>query len=68
MSQDEMVLRALRRGEKLTPIDALKRFGCFRLGARVHTLRQDGHKILTTIVEVGDGKHVARYSMRRKAA
>lgn len=68
MSQKLRILRALKRGQKITPLDALKRFGCLRLSGRILELREDGHKILTTMIEVGEDKKVARYSMKRKAA
>jgi hypothetical protein len=32
-TQSDMILNALLAGEELTPLDALKRYGCFRLGA-----------------------------------
>lgn len=34
-SQSVQIKAALLRGETLTPLDALRRFGCFRLGARI---------------------------------
>lgn len=68
MSQTALVIRVLRRGEKLTPLDAWKRFGIYRLGARVWDARKAGHQILTQMVEVKPGMRVASYSMRRKAA
>lgn len=42
MSQTEKIKNALMEGEVLTPLDALERFGCFRLGARIWELRQAG--------------------------
>lgn len=47
MSQQDAILEALKRGETLTPKDALERFGCFRLAARVRDLREQGHLIET---------------------
>lgn len=38
-SQTEQILEALKNGETLTPLDALNRWGCFRIGARVWELR-----------------------------
>ncbi|MFN9370649.1 MAG: helix-turn-helix domain-containing protein [Planctomycetaceae bacterium] len=46
----------------MTPLDALERFGCFRMAARVRDLRDRGHHIHTEIVEQG-GKRFARYSL-----
>jgi hypothetical protein len=60
-SQSAQILAYLREGNSLTPIDALQRFGCFRLGARVWDLKRDGHDIRTELVDVGGGKRVARY-------
>lgn len=68
MSQEKQILRALKRGEKITPLEALKRFGCMRLSGRVYALRRAGYPIATDLIEVHGGKHVAQYSMRRRAA
>lgn len=38
-SQTSQILEALKNGDTLTPLDALNRFGCFRIGARVWELR-----------------------------
>lgn len=40
-SQTARIKAALLKGEKLTPMDALRRFGCFRLGARIWELRNE---------------------------
>lgn len=64
-TQTQAILEYLQRGGSLTPLDALKMFGCLRLGARIWDLRRDGHDIEMRVVEVGDGKHVAEYRMRR---
>jgi hypothetical protein len=67
-TQSSQILSWLKRGRSITPIDALNRFGVFRLAARVADLRKDGHPIQTKIVYAGD-KHFARYSLpRRKVA
>lgn len=60
-SHCEKILKALRRGEKLTPLDILKRFECFRASARIHDLRNDGHLIKTVIIKLANGKRVAQY-------
>jgi|HubBroStandDraft_4_1064222.scaffolds.fasta_scaffold81941_5 hypothetical protein len=62
------ILELLKRGESITPIDALQMFGCFRLGARIFDLRHgkyDGVKYdIEEISEKRDGKRYARYRMR----
>ena len=34
-SQNEGILQALKEGAHITPMGALRRFGCFRLSARI---------------------------------
>ena len=71
MSQIARIKAALLDGESLTPIDALARFGCFRLGARIYDLRQAGLPIESERHQVDAETTVARYSMTpeaRKAA
>ena len=47
-SQKDLILKALKSGHRVTPIDALNRYGCFRLAARIAELRAAGHDIRTT--------------------
>lgn len=46
-AQCSSILRALRAGRALTPVEALQDFGRLRLAARIYDLRQDGHDIVT---------------------
>jgi len=67
VSQQDYILTYLRAGGSLTPADALKRFGCFRLAARVWDLRRAGHAIRERMVVVpgrgGKTCLVAEYSL-----
>ena len=40
-TQDGNVLQLLKSGQTITPIEALNKFGCFRLAAVVHRLRKE---------------------------
>ena len=62
MSQTTEILKALKRGKKLTPLEALDKFGTFRLGARILELRQAGYDIKTRMVRKGRAR-VAEYSL-----
>jgi hypothetical protein len=62
LSQKERVLRLLKSGKPVTPLLALRRFGCMRLGARIWELREAGHRIVRRTVERG-GKHFAEYRL-----
>ena len=45
-SQSKRILDYLKTGAVLTPQDALRLFGCFRLAARIKDLRDQGHDIV----------------------
>ena len=44
LTQTDMVLDMIKR-DWVTPLDALRECGCFRLGARILELTQQGYKI-----------------------
>lgn len=62
MSQATRILAHLKAGKKLTPLQALNKFGTLRLGARVLELRQAGYQIKTRLVRKGRSR-VAEYSI-----
>lgn len=62
MTQNLQVLRCLQTGQRLTALDALRLFGCFRLGARIYHLRTAGHQIHRRLI-YRDGKRFAEYWM-----
>ena len=61
-SQNQQIQAYLEKGKKITPIDALNKFGCFRLSARISDLRGKGLNIATKFV-TKDGKTFASYSL-----
>jgi len=63
MTHAQRILKALQRGQKLTPLDILRRFGCYRASARIADLRAQGHKIKTERHKTRTGAVVARYSL-----
>ena len=62
MSQNQLILEHLLSGKSLTPLDALNKFGCFRLSGRVWDLKRQGFNIKTENV-IKNGKHFAEYSI-----
>lgn len=46
-SQREMIRQDLLAGKTITPIDALERYGSYRLAARISELREEGMEITT---------------------
>ena len=61
MSQARDILRAMRRGEELTQLDATNRFGCTRLAARIYDLKRDGYPVLDRTITLPSGKRVKAY-------
>lgn len=66
-TQKEMILNALEAGDRLTVLDALKRFGIFALSQRVTDLKRDGHPIKSEPysfeTEYGERKTISIYWM-----
>jgi len=67
-SQNKRILNYLKRGHRITPMDALELFGCFRLAARVYDLRNEGHNIAKQIIELSNGVNVAEYYMESSSS
>jgi len=72
--QKDKILKALMRGQKITPHQALRNFGCFRLGARIYELKKEGWPIESKMIEVKTWagrnlvtKRVARYYITNEA-
>jgi len=61
-SQNDRILEALKAGAKITPMDALQRFGCFRLSARIADLRVRGYHI-NNKWRIENGKRFAEYHL-----
>jgi hypothetical protein len=64
MSQNKQIADYLNKGKKLTTLDALNKFGCFRLASRINDLRNDGMNITTKIIKLDNKKQVAQYSLK----
>ncbi len=64
MSQNKQIADYLNKGKKLTPIDALNKFGCFRLAARIADLRNEGMNIVTNTIKLDNNKQIAQYWLK----
>jgi hypothetical protein len=63
-SQKDSVLKHLKSGREITPLDALEQYGCFRLAAVIWNLRDEGHSIATKTVSNKYGKTFASYKLK----
>jgi hypothetical protein len=65
MTQTDMILRYMQETGSITPWEALREFGCMRLGARIHDLKRRGVDISREIVteqnRFGKSVRFARY-------
>lgn len=65
MSQLSEILNQLKKGKPLTSLDALKKFGCFRLASRIHDLECAGWEITRRTITVNK-KRVTEYLLARR--
>ena len=63
MSQEKDILGHLQRYGSISPLEALDKFGCFRLAARINDLRAKKHNI-ETYVGKENGKKFAIYRLK----
>ena len=67
MTQCERVLQYMQDFGSINPMQALGDLGCYRLGARIYDLRQDGHPITRRMVSAknryGESVSYAEYRL-----
>ena len=63
-TQAQKILSHLKRGWKITQIDAFHKYGCWRLASRISDLRNEGFDIRTKMIE-REGKTFAQYQLAR---
>lgn len=61
--QKKRILKHLKAGLAITPIGALKSYGCLRLAARIYELRSEGWPIATDRLKIDADTVVACYSL-----
>ena len=59
-TQEARIFDYLIEGNTLTPLEALEKFGCLRLGARIFDLRKKGINVQMRLVRKGN-KNFAEY-------
>jgi len=61
MSQNQLIKKHLQKGKSLTPMEALRKWGCWALSSRIAELRKNMN-IKTEMVTKGN-KTFAKYSL-----
>lgn len=71
MTQNQKILIHLQKGRGITTLEAYDMFGCTRLSARIHDLRDMGYTIFSRMIEVptrtGEKAHVCEYKLVKEA-
>lgn len=62
-SQTERILEWMLQGHPITPIDALDRFGSFRLGARIAEIKAKGYLVYSEFITTPSGKKIKQYHL-----
>lgn len=66
ITQCEMIEDHLDEWGSITPLEAMRDLGIYRLASRISDLKKQGHKIKSEMVSVatrnGGRTHIARYS------
>lgn len=60
-SQNKRIAAWLNAGHRITQLEALNLFQCFRLASRIHDLRDMGYDIKMERITTPSGKRVAQY-------
>ena len=61
--QNKLIFNYMKTGKSITALDALNKFGCFRLARVIGDLKADGYKIDREMV--GKAKRFACYSLKK---
>lgn len=68
MTQEQMIIRHIKKFGSITPVQAMKEYGIMRLSARILDLKDKGYPIETNIEtsenRFGEKVSYAKYSLR----
>lgn len=62
-SQNARILAYMQKGGRITSLEALARFNCLRLSARIKDLRDKGYRVCSQMIKLKNGKRVKQYFM-----
>lgn len=60
-SQESKILDHMLRGHRITGLDALRLFNCFRLPARIAEIQKRGFPVQSEFITTDTGKRVKAY-------
>lgn len=62
-SQTDLILEWMLAGNTITPLEALEKFKCFRLGARIADIKARGYLVYSEFVTTQSEKKVKQYHL-----
>lgn len=62
-SQTVRILEWMLEGNSITPLEALEKFQCFRLGARIADIKAKGYLVYSEFVTTPSQKKVKQYHL-----
>ena len=62
-SQTDLILEWMLAGNSITPLEALEKFKCFRLGARIADIKARGYLVYSEFVTTPSEKKVKQYHL-----
>ena len=62
-SQNDLILEWMLAGNTITPLEALEKFKCFRLGARIADIKARGYLVYSEFVTTPSEKKVKQYHL-----
>lgn len=62
-SQTDLILEWMLAGHTITPLEALEKFKCFRLGARIADIKARGYLVYSEFVTTPSEKKVKQYHL-----
>jgi hypothetical protein len=65
MTQTEEILNWLKDGNRITALEALDMFGCFRLGARIYDIKRMGYDIESRPFRTSGGATISEYRLKQ---
>lgn len=65
-TQKNNLLTYLLAGNTITSLEALNRFGCFRLASRISEFKKEGYDVQSKMIRLPNNKKVSQYWIQTK--
>ena len=66
LTQKRSVLNHLKSMQSITAMEALNKYGIFRLASIIHVLRTEGQNMITLMINKPNRPHYAKYTLEEQ--